>query len=59
MDRVYFDSPIAPGDEDWLHCDVLNTKDGMLRVRVRIGFQETQMAFPMARVQRIVYDSRG
>ena len=55
MDRVYFDSPISPAGTDWLHCEVRSTKDGMLTVSITVGFQETKLQFPMARVQRIEY----
>lgn len=58
MDRVYFDSPISPAGQDWMHCEVRSTANNVLRVTVQVGYgPETTMEFPMARVQRIEYGS--
>lgn len=58
MDTVYFDGPLAPGGQDWLHCEVQGKRDGVVRVAVTVGYNKTYMEFPLARVQRIEYGKR-
>lgn len=58
MDTVYFDGKIAPGDKDWIHCEVQSTRDGMVRVSVQHGYNKSTLEFPLARVQRIEYGER-
>jgi acylphosphatase len=55
-DTVYFNTKCAPGGQDWLHCEVQNTRDGVVQVIV-YGYNHTQhkMQFPLANVQRIEY----
>lgn len=54
-DLVYFNSKCAPGDTDWMRCDILSTANGMLRVRVTYGSPNNKQdyEFPMTSVRRI------
>lgn len=55
MDTVYFNCKCAPGNKDWLHCQVQAKRDGMLKVTVPCGYNTSTLEFPLTNVQRIEY----
>ena len=58
QDVVYFNCACAPGDKDWLRCEVQSKRDGVLRVHTQVGFSQQTMEFPLSNVQRIEYGTQ-
>ncbi len=54
-DTVYFNCNCTPDGKDWMHCRVVEKRDGLVRVAVQYGYNEEYLEFPLTNVLRIKY----
>lgn len=57
-DTVYFNSKVAPGELDWIHCKVLSVKPEGIQVAIQVGYQKAKHFYPSHVITRIEYGSR-
>lgn len=55
MDTVHFNSPVAPGNQTWLHCEVEKIETAGITISVQTGYTRYRHFYPMHLIQKVEY----